>query len=74
MSEYIIDIDVDKARFNDDGTKIQLVPTVLREIVRCRDCVNFATDELGDFCTLLDFEDVKSMGDKFCAWGERRDA
>ena len=43
------------------------------EIVRCRDCKNFASDELGDFCTLMDFEDVKPMGDGFCSWGERRD-
>lgn len=44
------------------------------EIVRCRDCKHFASDELGDCCTLLDFEDVKSMDNGFCAWGERRDA
>lgn len=44
------------------------------EVVRCRDCVYFATDELGDYCTLFDFEDVKSMEDKYCAWGERRGA
>ena len=44
------------------------------EIVRCRDCRHFASDELGDCCTLLDFEDVKSMDNGFCAWGERRDA
>lgn len=43
-------------------------------IVRCRDCAHFASDELGDYCTLLDFEDVKSMGNGFCAWGERSDA
>lgn len=42
------------------------------EIVRCRDCKHFASDELGDCCTLLDFEDVRSMGDGFCAWGERK--
>ena len=44
------------------------------EIVRCRDCKHFASDELGDCCTLLDFEDVKPMDNGFCAWGERRDA
>ena len=44
------------------------------KVVRCRDCRNFATDKLGDYCTLFDFEDVKGMGDKFCAWGERRGA
>lgn len=44
----------------------------LPEIVRCRDCKHFASDELGDYCTLLDFEDVKSMGNGFCAWGCRK--
>ena len=29
-------------------------------IVRCRDCINYTIDELGDYCTLMDFEDVKS--------------
>ena len=41
-------------------------------IVRCRDCLNFEQDELGDYCTLLDFEDVKSMENKFCAWGDAK--
>ena len=41
-------------------------------IVRCRDCINYTTDELGDYCTLMDFEDVKSMADMFCAWGEHK--
>ena len=43
------------------------------KVVRCRDCTNYATDELGDYCTLLDFEDVKSIANGFCAWGERRE-
>jgi hypothetical protein len=65
-------------RFFADRTKEEAVRQ-LREIgfervVRCRDCKNFASDELGDCCTLLDFEDVKQMGNGFCAWGERRDA
>ena len=42
------------------------------KVVRCRDCLNFTQDELGDYCTLLDFEDTKSMEDKFCAWGKRK--
>lgn len=46
----------------------------LQPIVRCRDCKHFASDELGDCCTLLDFEDVKPMDNGFCAWGERSDA
>ena len=41
-------------------------------VVRCRDCKHLTSDELGDYCTLFDFEDVKRMGDGFCAWGERR--
>ena len=50
-------------------------PTTLRwaaPVVRCRDCAHYATDELGDYCTLLDFQDAKGMEDRFCAWGERR--
>ena len=48
--------------------------TVREEIVRCRDCVNRASDPLGEYCTLFDFEDVNSqkMLNGFCAWGERR--
>ena len=65
---------------NADGTPIcnqreiaELIdePITLKEIVRCRCCKFFATDSLGDYCTLLDFEDVKPMGGMFCAWGER---
>lgn len=42
-------------------------------IVRCRDCDYYKEDRLGDFCSLLDFEDTRPMGDKFCAWGRRRE-
>lgn len=42
------------------------------EIVRCGDCAFYSVDELGNYCTLLDFEDVKDMADKFCAWGKRK--
>lgn len=47
---------------------------VHEQVVRCRDCVNHASDPLGEYCTLFDFEDVNSqkMLDGFCAWGERR--
>ena len=41
-------------------------------VVHCRDCLNFEQDELGGYCTLLDFEDVKSMENKFCAWGDAK--
>lgn len=44
------------------------------EIVRCRDCTYYATDELGGYCTLLDFQDAQGMEDRFCAWAKRRDA
>ena len=49
-------------------------PTLVQheEIVRCRDCEYYATDGLGDYCTLMDFEDVKGMADRFCAWGVRK--
>ena len=44
------------------------------EIVRCRDCVHRASDPLGEYCTLFDFEDVNNqkMLNGFCSWGERR--
>lgn len=44
------------------------------EIVRCKDCKHFVTDKFGDCCTLFDFEDVKSMKEKYCAWGDRESA
>ena len=64
MSEYIVEID---GQMPD-----AIYERELTEIVRCRDCTNYATDELGDYCTLMDFEDVVGMADKFCAWGERK--
>ena len=42
------------------------------EVVRCRECAYFASDEIGGYCTLMDFEDVKGMANGFCAWGVRR--
>ena len=69
MSEYIYASD-GKPMASESGE----VSLARKEVVRCRDCRYFASDELGDYCTLLDFEDVKPMGDGFCAWGERRDA
>lgn len=68
MSEYIIraaDWAIDK-----NGNSLY---QGCEEIVRCRDCAYFATDELGDYCTLFDFEDIKDMKDGFCSWGERED-
>ena len=52
----------------------QLREIGFERVVRYRDCKHFASDELGDCCTLLDFEDVKPMDRCFCSWGERRDA
>lgn len=77
MTEYIIDVDIDKARFSDDGTKIQLVPTVLREIVRCRNCKHYdrmnddegmcmVPDDDGDYARWM----VDDVG--YCYLGERR--
>lgn len=43
------------------------------EVVRCRDCIHFASDEIGEYCTLLDFGPVIGMANGFCAWGERRE-
>ena len=64
MSEYVVE----------EASDSSASWRVHERIVRCRDCKNFASDELGDYCTLLDFEDVKSMDNGFCAWAERRDA
>ena len=55
----------------DYGTAIPSID-MGQPIVRCRDCEYYETDELGDCCTLMDFEDVKGMADRFCAWGKRR--
>lgn len=70
MSEYILNVPDYVPPFDPAVRAASLG----EEVVRCRDCKHFASDELGDCRTLLDFEDVKSMGDGFCAWGERRDA
>ena len=72
--EVIIDIsDIERRSFDFKRMFDESIPCKER-IVRCRDCTNYATDELGNYCTLMDFEDVVSMADKFCAWGERIDA
>ena len=68
MSEYIMEVNYDTLK----GTFSQKRG---EEIVRCRDCVHYETDEVCDGCTLFDFADCSgSMAGKFCAWGERRDA
>ena len=69
MSEYVYVVEVEYDTFNGAYSLKRR-----EEVVRCRDCKNFASDELGDCCTLLDFEDVKQMDNGFCAWGERVDA
>ena len=67
MSEYIY------ASFGELLANIDGDTSLAREeIVRCWNCMNYATDELGDYCALLDFEDVKSMANGFCAWGIRK--
>ena len=65
MSEYIYATNGEPMM---DKNGIISIPRV--QVVRCRNCKYLATDEFSDYCTLFDFEDVKSMGDKFCAWGE----
>ena len=42
------------------------------EIVRCKDCIEYSTDELGGFCTFLDFQDAAGMENMYCAWGMRK--
>lgn len=81
MTEYIIDwggIGARLVELYEEGVPLFLWTKRLREerlrekVVRCRDCVYFTTDGLGDYCTLFDFEDVKGIKDRYCAWGERR--
>ena len=40
-------------------------------VVRCRDCAHYS-DEIGGYCTLLEFANT-DMQDGFCAWGEPRE-
>ena len=58
MSERII--------CNDAGGELR------EEIVRCRDCDFFASDRLGERCTLMEFRTV-GMSNGFCSWGMRRE-
>ena len=72
MNEYIVRIPSDmpyeiKAELN--AWYVNSEP-----IVRCRDCEFYVRDELGECCTLMDFERVGGMADGFCAWGERKGA
>ena len=41
-------------------------------VTRCRDCAHYS-DEIGGYCTLLEFAST-NMQDGFCAWGEERGA
>ena len=68
MSEYIIDLAAHNA-----SAAMALCDGVHEEIVRCRDCIHRASDPLGEYCTLFDFEDVDNQKrlDGFCAWGVR---
>lgn len=52
---------------NDAGGELR------EEIVRCRDCAYYASDEIGGYCTLMDFGNAMGLADGFCAWGERRE-
>ena len=53
---------------NDAGGELR------EEVVRCRDCAYFASDEIGSYCTLMDFEDaIGDMADGFCSLGKRRE-
>lgn len=79
MSEYTYEVNriaeqvqhkIDQAAADKVADRLEQLGYV--KVVRCRDCANYATDELGDYCTLLDFEDIKSMANGFCAWGERK--
>ena len=72
MSEYIVEGSPSEEVTDYLGVKYSVTHFERREeIVRCRDCVHYETDEVCDGCTLFDFADCSgSMADKFCAWGE----
>lgn len=72
MSEYIIDYESVPLKWR-DGYGLSDID-LTEEIVRCRDCVYFAADRVGELCGLFDFEMIKgNMADGYCAWGKRRD-
>lgn len=65
MSEYIVEV-----RGQMPGAVYE---SQREEVVRCRDCVYFAADRVGELCGLFDFEMIKgNMADGYCAWGKRR--
>lgn len=72
MSEYIVYEGIGSTVTDYLGVKHTVNHYEKREeIVRCRDCIHYETDEVCDGCTLFDFADCSgSMADKFCAWGE----
>lgn len=40
-------------------------------VTRCRNCIHYS-DEIGGYCTLLEFSNT-DMADGFCAWGSPRE-
>lgn len=68
MAEYVCEV---TERCTEYGA---LTDYELRErVVRCRDCA-FYSDDIGGFCTLLEFSHSNDMADGFCAWGKERDS
>ena len=42
------------------------------DIVRCRDCEFFESDDIADGCTQFDFS-IEYMEQGFCAWASRKE-
>ena len=70
MSEYVVKVHEKRKMtdFPNDPLTYLLGLPVLEEVVRCRDCKRFNTNET---CAL--FDDAFVEPDGFCKWGERFD-
>ena len=75
MTEYIIDMGRSSYE-SQSGLLSADVSQLHEEIVRCRDCVSYITNDDGyggNYCTCAyfdcDYAEVEPDG--FCAWGER---
>lgn len=69
MGEYIFELT--EALYNEETGEVCFKPTLIGEIVRCKNCKHYEFDENFSYyrCTELD---IATFDDGFCYWGERR--
>lgn len=71
MMLYAIDVDISKARYSDDGSKIELETETACEIVRCSECAYHDPERMlfgrGWCRTNVRY----TRDDDFCAWAEK---